>query len=185
MDSELNMDLQSLAAKIGAELKKFGLTVSTAESCTGGGIAALLTEIPGSSEWFVGGFVTYSNEWKMKQLGVKAETLEKHGAVSEETVGEMLEGLLRNGGADYGIAVSGIAGPGGGTPEKPVGTVYVGIANQSIKCSLQKKCDNPLSEGAVAIREEIRRCQFSGGRSDVRRATAETALKMLWNELIG
>jgi len=161
MNSETT--IESLAAKLGDLLKARGLTISTAESCTGGGIAALLTDIPGASEWFPGGFVTYSNEWKMKLLDVKQATLEQHGAVSSQTVGEMLDGLLKNGGADLGIAVSGIAGPGGGTPEKPVGTVYIGVAGNGWK--------------------RIERCQFSGSRADVRRATAETALEMMLEEV--
>ncbi|MBQ7650076.1 MAG: CinA family protein [Victivallales bacterium] len=155
--------IESLAMRLGNQLKARGLTLSTAESCTGGGIAAILTDIPGASAWFSGGFVTYSNEWKMKQLGVSAETLERYGAVSSETVGEMLDGLLENGGADLGIAVSGIAGPGGGTPEKPVGTVYVGVARKDWKW--------------------VQRFQFEGGRADVRRATAETALNMMLEEI--
>ncbi len=157
------MDLLNLARRLGWVVKEHGLTLSTAESCTGGGIAAALTEVPGSSEWFVGGFVTYSNEWKMKQLDVSAETLRQHGAVSSQTVGEMLEGLLENGGAALGIAVSGIAGPGGGTPEKPVGTVYIGVAGRDWK--------------------RVERWQFDGDRADVRRATIETALKMMLEEV--
>lgn len=158
-----DMELIDLAERLGSMVKAHGLTLSTAESCTGGGIAAALTEIPGSSEWFVGGFVTYSNEWKMKQLDVSAETLRQHGAVSSQTVGEMLEGLLENGGADLGMAVSGIAGPGGGTPEKPVGTVYIGVAGRDWK--------------------RVERWQFDGGRADVRRATIVTALKMMLEEV--
>ena len=160
---ENEMTREAMAARLGEELKARRLTISTAESCTGGGIAAAFTEIAGSSEWFVGGFVTYSNEWKMKQLGVEAETLRRHGAVSSQTVGEMLDGLLENGGADLGIAVSGIAGPGGGTPEKPVGTVYVGVAGKEWK--------------------RVERCHFDGGRGDVRRATVETAIGMMLEEV--
>lgn len=161
MDNEIT--IESLAVRLGNLLKAHGMTLSTAESCTGGGIAAFLTDIPGASEWFPGGFVTYSNEWKMKLLGVSAETLERYGAVSSQTVGEMLDGLLANGGANLGIAVSGIAGPGGGTPEKPVGTVYIGVAG----CGWKR----------------IERWQFDGGRADVRHATAETALKMMLEEV--
>ena len=161
MDNETS--IESLAVRLGNQLKARGLTLSTAESCTGGGIAAILTDIPGASEWFSGGFVTYSNEWKMKQLDVSAETLERYGAVSSQTVGEMLDGLLENGGADLGIAVSGIAGPGGGTPEKPVGTVYIGVARKDWKW--------------------VQCFKFEGGRSDVRRATAQTAIKMMLEEI--
>ncbi len=161
MDNDITID--SLAARLGNLLKARKMMLSTAESCTGGGIAAFLTDIPGASEWFPGGFVTYSNEWKMKLLGVSATTLEQYGAVSSQTVGEMLEGLLESGGADLGIAVSGIAGPGGGTPEKPVGTVYIGVAGRDWK--------------------RVERWQFRGNRADVRRATAETALKMMLEEV--
>lgn len=161
MDNDIT--IESLAARLGNLLKARKMMLSTAESCTGGGIAAFLTDIPGASEWFPGGYVTYSNEWKMKLLGVSAATLEQYGAVSSQTVGEMLEGLLENGGADFGIAVSGIAGPGGGTPEKPVGTVYIGVAGRDWK--------------------RVERWQFGGNRADVRRATAETALKMMLEEV--
>lgn len=106
-----------------------GLTLSTAESCTGGYIAHLITQHPGSSKVYVGGAVSYSYELKESILGVKNETLWQHGAVSRETIVEMVEGALFNFKSDYAIAVTGIAGPDGGTPEKPVGTVWIGIAN--------------------------------------------------------
>jgi len=105
------------------------LTLSTAESCTGGYIAHLITQHPGSSNVFFGGAVSYSYELKESILGVKNETLWQHGAVSKETVTEMVEGALLNFKSDYAIAVTGIAGPDGGTPEKPVGTVWIGVAN--------------------------------------------------------
>ena len=105
------------------------LTLSTAESCTGGYIAHLITQHPGSSKVFFGGAVSYSYELKESILGVKNETLWQHGAVSRETVTEMVEGALLNFKSDYAIAVTGIAGPDGGTPEKPVGTVWIGVAN--------------------------------------------------------
>lgn len=98
--------------------------LATAESCTGGGVAQAVTEISGSSEWFERGFVTYANAAKVEMLGVSKETLHVHGAVSEATVREMAEGALRHSHAHLSLAVSGIAGPGGGTPEKPVGTVW-------------------------------------------------------------
>jgi len=106
-----------------------GLTLSTAESCTGGYISHLITQHPGSSKVFFGGAVSYSYELKESVLGVKNETLWQHGAVSEETVTEMVQGALLNFKSDYAIAVTGIAGPDGGTPEKPVGTVWIGVAN--------------------------------------------------------
>ena len=139
------------------------LRLATAESCTGGGIAAALTDLPGSSEWFVGGVVTYANEWKMHRLGVQEATLARFGAVSIETVHEMLEGLLGLGDCDLGIAVSGIAGPGGATPGKPVGTVYIGVAGRGWEC--------------------IRRWQFGGDRAQVRRQTVETAIALMVEEL--
>lgn len=103
-------------------------TLALAESCTGGFIANRITNVPGSSEVFLAGFVTYSNEAKEKFLGVRGETLKAHGAVSAETAREMAEGARARTGADYAISVTGIAGPGGGTPEKPVGTVYMALA---------------------------------------------------------
>jgi nicotinamide-nucleotide amidase len=106
------------------------LTLSTAESCTGGYIAHLITQHPGSSKVFFGGAVSYSYELKESILGVKNETLWQHGAVSKETVTEMVEGALLNFKSDYAIAVTGIAGPDGGTPEKPVGTVWIGVASK-------------------------------------------------------
>jgi nicotinamide-nucleotide amidase len=105
-----------------------GLKLSVAESCTGGYISHLFTQHAGSSEVFLGGAVTYSNEMKEQLLGVKKETMEKYGAVSGEVVTEMVEGALRNFGSDYAIAVTGIAGPGGGSDEKPVGTVWIAAA---------------------------------------------------------
>ncbi|HEY4323340.1 MAG TPA: competence/damage-inducible protein A [Mucilaginibacter sp.] len=122
-------------------MEKRGLTLSVAESCTGGYISHLLTQHPGSSKVFLGGAVTYSNELKESILGVKKETIEQHGAVSEETVTEMVDGALRCFKSDYGIAVTGIAGPDGGTPEKPVGTVWVAIA------SVDKKIVKKLTFG--------------------------------------
>jgi nicotinamide-nucleotide amidase len=122
------VDDQTLEVVLGNQLKAFGLTLAVAESCTGGLLSHRLTNTPGSSEYFLGGLVTYSNALKMKLLDVKPATLETHGAVSEETVREMAAGVRRNTGADVGIGITGIAGPGGGTKEKPVGLVYIGLA---------------------------------------------------------
>ena len=104
------------------------MTLSTAESCTGGSIAALITSVPGSSEYFKGGVVAYSNEVKMNMLYVSPETLQKYGAVSRETVIEMVQGVMESMKTDCAVATSGIAGPGGGTPEKPVGTIWMAVA---------------------------------------------------------
>lgn len=114
-------------------LAEKGETVSTAESCTGGLIASTITDVPGSSSVFHRGYVVYSNEAKREMLGVGKEPLDTHGAVSDEVVREMAEGCLKNSGAHHAIAVSGIAGPGGGSPEKPVGTVYVALATAGME----------------------------------------------------
>ncbi len=119
----------SMPVFIGKLLKSKNKTVSTAESCTGGYIAHLITSIAGSSDYFEGSIVSYSNEVKQKMLNVSEATLNNFGAVSEETVIEMLQGLLKKFNTDYGIAVSGIMGPGGGTEEKPVGTVWIAVGN--------------------------------------------------------
>jgi len=113
-----------LAKLVGNALKAHGMTLATAESCTGGGIAQAVTRISGSSAWFDRGFVTYSNASKEEMLGVSPDTLETHGAVSEETVREMADGALQYSRAQVALSVSGIAGPTGGTPEKPVGMVW-------------------------------------------------------------
>lgn len=121
MDTLTELDL--LAERVGAALARRGWVVATAESCTGGWIAQALTSIPGSSAWFDRGYVTYSNAAKTEVLGVMSETLEHHGAVSEATVREMAGGALVRSSAQLAVAVSGIAGPGGATSGKPVGTV--------------------------------------------------------------
>lgn len=118
-----------MQAVVGRMLKQQGKTVATAESCTGGYIAHLITLVPGSSVYYQGGVVSYDNSIKQKVLGVKTETLEKFGAVSEEVVKEMVQGVLSVMKTDYAVAVSGIMGPDGGTPEKPVGTVWVAVGS--------------------------------------------------------
>jgi nicotinamide-nucleotide amidase len=143
-------------------MKAKGLTLSTAESCTGGYIAHLLTKHAGSSAVFIGGGVTYSNELKMAVLGVQAETLNQFGAVSEETVKEMALGAIKNFKTDYAIAVSGIAGPDGGTTEKPVGTVWIAIANaQGVEAKLHhfgnKRTQNIERSASSALSMLIRR----------------------------
>jgi nicotinamide-nucleotide amidase len=119
----MDPELERLSAAVGAVLKKQKLVLATAESCTGGWISQVVTATAGSSEWFERGFVTYSNEAKQELLGVSAETLERFGAVSRETALEMAQGVLRHSHAQVAIAVTGIAGPTGGTASKPVGTV--------------------------------------------------------------
>ena len=121
-----DVSLQALAADVGRRLKSAGLKLATAESCTGGWIGKALTDIAGSSEWFERGFVTYSDEAKASMLGVRQGTLAQHGAVSEPTVREMAEGAAHWSRAQVAVAVSGIAGPDGGSGEKPVGTVWIG-----------------------------------------------------------
>jgi nicotinamide-nucleotide amidase len=151
-------DLQILAARLGERLLARGLRLATAESCTGGWIAKVVTDIAGSSGWFEGGLVTYSNEAKQELLGVTAATLTTQGAVSEATVREMVAGALARSRADLALAVSGIAGPGGGSPEKPVGTVWFawGVRN-----------------GPVVARRE----QLAGDRTEVRRQSVLIALQ--------
>lgn len=137
-----------------------GLSLATAESCTGGNIGRLITAEAGSSEYYKGGVVVYSNELKQQLLDVQKETLETQGAVSEETVREMLQGLLKTTGADYGIAVSGIMGPGGGSADKPVGTVFIGVAN--------------------AERAEVRRLQlFHDREKNIERTSIEALVQLL------
>lgn len=120
----------TLAACVGRLLADAGKTVSSAESCTGGTISSLFTSVPGSSVYFLGAVTSYANSVKMGVLGVPESTLEKHGAVSSETVAAMAEGVRRITGSDYAVSTSGVAGPGGGSEEKPVGTVWVGVASE-------------------------------------------------------
>lgn len=127
--------LSDCVKQLADNLNRLGSCVVTAESCTGGGLAAAMTGVPGSSNWFERGFVTYSNEAKQELLGVKSSTLEQYGAVSEETAAEMVIGAVSHSHAQYGVSITGIAGPDGGSADKPVGTVCVGWfnANREIK----------------------------------------------------
>jgi len=150
--------LDTLAVQVGERLAGQGLLLALAESCTGGWVAKLVTDVAGSSAWFDRGFVTYSNESKRESLGVSEQTLAVYGAVSEMTVREMAMGAIFRSCAQVAVAISGIAGPGGGTPEKPVGTVWF---------AWKIKDDMPLTE----------RCQFGGDRTAVRRQAAAHALK--------
>ncbi|OOZ35878.1 nicotinamide-nucleotide amidase [Solemya velesiana gill symbiont] len=153
----MDQELEQLARKLGEQLAAKGLVMTTAESCTGGWVAKALTDIAGSSGCFDRGFITYSNEAKQEMLGVSEDTLERHGAVSEETVREMTQGALDNSQANVAVSISGIAGPGGGTSEKPVGTV----------CLAWGRDNGELVIGTYS---------FKGDRDQVRRQAVITAL---------
>lgn len=127
-DAVFSTDGSTMEEVIGRLLRERRATLATAESCTGGLISMRITEVPGSSEYYMQGAVTYSNEAKIRMLGVPKEVIEAHGAVSAETAEAMAIGIRRHSGTDYAVSVTGIAGPGGGTPSKPVGTVYIGCA---------------------------------------------------------
>lgn len=131
------MSITELVAEIAQLFKKNQLKLAVAESCTGGGLAYELTSIPGSSEWFERGFVTYSNAAKQEMLGVNAATLEQFGAVSEEVAQEMAEGVLKHSQAHISVAITGIAGPDGGTPQKPVGTVWIAWSGDDFPTTAQ------------------------------------------------
>jgi nicotinamide-nucleotide amidase len=153
--------LASVAGQLLLENKK---TVSFAESCTGGNIATAITDIPGSSLYFKSSVVTYSNESKMKLLGVKEKTLTNFGAVSKETAKEMAEGVLKLSDSDYAFSTTGIAGPGDGTKEKTVGLVYVGFADKK--------------------KTESFKFNFNGTRKDIKKRTVNTVLDLLRRKLI-
>ena len=143
-----------LAAQVGGLLKSHGLTLATAESCTGGGVAQAITDVAGSSAWFERGFITYSNLSKQQMLGVSEATLIQHGAVSEAVVREMVAGALANSAAQLALAVSGIAGPEGGTPDKPVGTVWFawGIKHGATHAQRHQIDGNRAAVRAQAVR---------------------------------
>jgi len=155
--------LLTLAQDVGDWLAARGRVLATAESCTGGWIAEAVTAISGSSAWFDRGWVTYSNEAKMEMLGVQAESLQRFGAVSETVVLEMVMGALLYSRASHAVAVSGVAGPTGGTPDKPVGMVCIAWGER---------------DGGL----KVRTCQFDGDREAVRRQTVETALRGLMDD---
>ena len=152
-------ELEDLSQKLGNALLGIGAKVACAESCTGGWISKVLTDVPGSSSWFGWGFVTYADEAKRGELDVPMEVLSEHGAVSEPVVAAMAQKALERSGAEYAVAVSGIAGPDGGTEDKPVGTVWFAWS------------------GRQTIRIECRR--FAGNREFVRRQSVERALEGL------
>ena len=143
-----------LAAQVGGLLKAHGLMLATAESCTGGGVAQAITDVAGSSAWFERGFITYSNLAKQQMLGVSEATLMQHGAVSEAVVREMVTGALANSAAQVALAVSGIAGPEGGTPDKPVGTVWFawGIKHGATHAQRHQIDGNRAAVRAQAVR---------------------------------
>lgn len=126
----LQDEIEKAALQLNERLWSRGLTAATAESCTGGGVAAAITSIAGSSQGFKGGIVAYANEVKQQVLGVREETLLQYGAVSEHTVRQMVQGVARLMQTDYAVATSGVAGPGGGTPQKPVGMVWLAAGNE-------------------------------------------------------
>ncbi|WP_320820204.1 CinA family protein [Thalassolituus sp.] len=134
----MNSSVETQVVRLAQCLQSKNLRVATAESCTGGGVAFAMTDLAGSSAWFECGFVTYSNEAKMQHLNVSADVLAAHGAVSEATVIAMVKGAVANSRADVAIAISGIAGPGGGTADKPVGTVWFawGSATEQQACCM-------------------------------------------------
>lgn len=151
--------LVDLALRLQAECVARGLTVATAESCTGGLVAHLLTEVPGSSAYVRGGVIAYADAVKLAELDVPAEVLAAHGSVSAQVALAMAEGVRVRLGADLAVAVTGVAGPGGGTDSKPVGLVYVAVAG--------------------AGPAEVRRFTWAGDRSENKRASAEAALELL------
>lgn len=165
-------ETDTLVEKVTRRLIASGRTIATAESCTGGMIGELLTRLPGSSKAFRGGAIVYSNEEKMRQLGVREDTLRAHGAVSEETVIEMARGALERFGVHHAVAVSGIAGPDGGTPEKPVGTVWLAHAERS--------GSDPRSE-----QMKTKKLSWPGARDQVRLLSAWWALKLVDEALEG
>lgn len=161
MEQRRAPDLGEIIAEVAARLLGSGQRLVTAESCTGGWVAKVCTDQAGSSGWFRGGAVVYDNDLKTGMLGVRPQTLEAHGAVSEATVREMAAGALDRLGGDVAVAVSGIAGPEGGTPDKPVGTVWLAWAR--------------ITPGGVATRAV--RHRFAGNRDAVRRQAVAAALQ--------
>ncbi len=157
------MKVEKIEEVLGKMLIDRGLTLSSAESCTGGLISSTLISYPGISEVFTEGAVTYSNEAKIRRLNVKKETLDKYGAVSEQVAIEMAEGIAKTSRTNIGIATTGIAGPGGGTAEKPVGLVYIGIC--------------------IKGKAYARRYIFNGNREDVRNLATMSALDMVKREV--
>ncbi len=163
MDEHNSSDLTPPEQSLGAALRARGWTLVTAESCTGGLIGHMITQIPGSSDYYLGGVVSYSDELKRQLLEVPAATLDGSGAVSEPTARAMLRGVRRLMSADTAIAVTGIAGPGGGSAEKPVGLTWLGVATPG--------------------GERVERFQFEGDRATIKLQAAQTALQLLLEQL--
>ncbi len=157
--------MKSLEEEVVKKLTEKGLVLTTAESCTGGLIAAAIVNVSGASKCFNEGYITYANEAKIRLLGVSGKSIETYGVVSTEVVKEMAEGVLKRTEADISAAVSGIAGPDGGTPLKPVGTVYAAV-------SIRR------DEG-LSYETEIRKFNFNGSRTEIRENTVREVLKML------
>ena len=157
----------TLESVVGDLLRAAGQTLTAAESCTGGLFSQRITAVPGSSEYFLGAAVTYSNELKVQMVGVPAEMLDEHGAVSEPVARAMAEGVRRSLGSDWGVGITGVAGPGGGSEEKPVGTVHVAVAG-------------PTPEDTVTHRK----LRLPGDRDRIRRFSAQIALEMLRRRLL-
>lgn len=157
-------EVASLVARLAERLRALGWRLVCAESCTGGMIAAACTDLAGSSDWFDRGVVSYSNQAKVALLGVPQTLIDAHGAVSEAVARAMAEGIVRSSGADIGVAVTGVAGPGGGSPAKPVGTVWFGFALHH-------------RDGTLRVDAEQRR--FAGDRAEVRAASVRHALQGL------
>ena len=163
-DGEIrDRELFALCERLAEKLLAAGRRMVTAESCTGGWVAKACTDVPGSSRWFECGFVTYSNGAKMRDIGVSETTLADYGAVSEPTVREMAAGALRVSGAEVAVAISGVAGPDGGTPTKPVGTVWFGLAVRR------------GTEVVVVAERQL----FAGDRERVRRCSVRRALDLV------
>ncbi|MCO6512550.1 MAG: competence/damage-inducible protein A [Aridibacter famidurans] len=159
-----SLDGEAMEEVVGRLLLQKGATLSVAESCTGGLIGERITEVPGSSEYFLEGFITYSNEAKTRQIGVPAELIKEHGAVSKEVAEAMARGARETAGTDYAVSTTGIAGPGGGTPDKPVGTVFVAISDE---------------QGERAMRFNL-----PGDRHLVRWRTSQAALDLLRRRIL-
>lgn len=154
----------TLEERIVEHMREKELTLAAAESCTGGMLSSRIIDVPGVSEVYKAGFVTYANEAKQNLIGVKEETLKEFGAVSEQTAKEMVLGAMKAAKTDMAVATTGVAGPGGGTKEKPVGLVYIACGSE----------DDIIVE----------RCLFNGTRSEIRQASVEHALGMLYKEIM-